>query len=98
MDVETLAQRIVTEFGYKEQNAPLVAKKLLASTPQIYAVVEQWWQTHTLSAIAIEGYTLNRLMREHGMNPIAAMLTLDWLAREPEKAMSSLARGHDRVS
>ncbi len=31
------------------------------------------------------------------MKPPAALLTLDWLLREPDKAVASLRKGHDWV-
>lgn len=32
------------------------------------------------------------------MNEVAGFLTLDWLLREPEKAIASLKKGHDTIS
>jgi len=47
--------------------------------------------------IAVEGYTVGSLMLRHGMNKVAAVLTLDYLRRDPEKALDSLRKGHDSV-
>ena len=41
--------------------------------------------------------TIQRLIEQHNMKPIAAFLTLDWLSREPEAAIASLKCGYDRV-
>ena len=40
--------------------------------------------------LSIAGYTLQRLIDEHGMLPVAAFLTLDWLLRDPARATASL--------
>jgi hypothetical protein len=93
-----LVTRLVSEFGYPLQGAQMVAEKLLACGPEIKAAFLYWWNEGSLDDLVVEGYTVQRLMEEHGMNPIAAFLTLDWLMREPEKAKVSLARGHDRVT
>ena len=40
---------------------------------------------------------MQRLADEHGMNPIAAYLTIDWLIKDPEAALMPLTKGHDWV-
>ena len=93
-----LTPRLISEFGYPKVGAQQVADKLAACNPTIKAACWRWWQTSALdAALESEGYTLSRLMNEHGMKPVAAFLTLDWLAREPGAARASLARGHDRI-
>lgn len=97
-DAADLTSRLISEFGYPKTGAQRVAGKLVVCNPTVKAAFWHWWQTGTLdAALEVEGYTLAQLMNEHGMKPIAAFLTLDWLAREPEAARASLARGHDRV-
>ena len=74
--------------------------ELLAS-PSLDAVVrlhlETFLKKGTLDDLTVEGYSVTRLIKEHGMNELAAFLTLDWLKQEPEKAKASLARGSDWV-
>jgi hypothetical protein len=43
-------------------------------------------------------WSVEKLMSERGMNEIAALLTLDWLIKEPQKAADSLAKGRELVS
>jgi hypothetical protein len=57
----------------------------------------KWWRTGEFTQIEVESYTWKSLMEQHNLNPIAALLTLDWLTREPEKAKQSLTKGHDFV-
>jgi hypothetical protein len=45
----------------------------------------------------VEGYSIERLMKEFGMNPIAAFLALDWLIRDPDTARALIKRGFDRI-
>ncbi len=97
MDAQSLIPRLVSEFGYPQAGAQLVADKLENCSPEIQAAFWEWWNTGSLSEIQIEGYTIQRLMAEHHMKPIAAFLTLDWLQREPQKALVSLTKGHDQV-
>jgi hypothetical protein len=96
--LDTIRTRLTREFGYSESGARIVAEKLIACSPQIKSAIAVWWNTGDLTDLEIEGFTVQRLMEQHGMKPIAAFLTLDWLVREPERARASLARGHDRVT
>ncbi len=93
-----LVPRLMAEFGYPRAGAELVAQKLTHATEIVWHAFLSWWQTGTLPELDVADYSLSQLMREHGMNPIAALLTLDWLAREPEAAKRSLHKGHDQVA
>lgn len=97
INANELIHRLTTEFGYPPKGAQIVAEKLANCTPQIQATFTKFWETGEISVMEVEGYTVSRLMAEHGMKPIAAFLTLDWLIREPEKAKASLKKGHDVV-
>jgi hypothetical protein len=94
--VEDLLLRLTTEFGYGPQIAKDTANDLLDSSPAIKLAFWHWWQTSELdNSLEIDGYTVERLIREHGMNPVGAFVTLDWLRRDPQQALSALKRGHD---
>ncbi len=99
IDTQLLIPRLTSEYGYPQKGAQLVADKLVACSPSIVQAFERWWASGNLpDDFQVEGYSPQSLFNEHGMNPIAAFLTLDWLGREPEKALASLRKGHDRVT
>lgn len=50
----------------------------------------RWWETGELPTVEVEGYTAGRLAKERSLNPMAALLTLDWLLREPEAARAAI--------
>ena len=97
MTMESIMDRLTTEFDYPEQGSELVAQKILEMQPSLRSEFDQWWNTGIVPTLEIEGYSVAMLMSEHNMNPIAAFLTMDWLLREPEKAITSLERGHDQI-
>jgi|SRR3990172_3538034 len=97
MDAQSLIPRLVSEFSYPQAGAQLVADKLVSCSPEIRVAFLELWNTGRLTEMQIEGYTVQRLMTEHHMKPIAAFLTLDWLRRDPQKALASLKKGHDKV-
>src|SRR5512146_317559 len=97
MEERALVERLMRDFGYPEQGAYLVARKVQSMERSIAAAFEAWWNGTVPERVEVEGYTVERLMREHGLKPIGAFLTLDWLAREPEKAKAAVARGYDYI-
>lgn len=60
--------------------------------------LEEYLTTGKEPEMTIEGYSYSSLKKDHGMNPIAALLTLNFLIKQPEKAKESLRKGHDHVS
>lgn len=92
-----LRTRLMQEFGYPRGGAELVIEKILQMQPVILAEFREWWQKGTVSELEIEGYTVKGLMEEHGLNQLAAFITLDWLVREPDKAKACLRRGYDLI-
>jgi hypothetical protein len=92
-----LVSRLIGEFGYSSHAADITARELMAADPRIQEAFSHWWKTGEIVEFETEGYNVQRLADEHGMNPVAAYLTLDWLVKEPEAALASLKRGHDWV-
>lgn len=97
MEKDALISRLISEFKYPPKGAALVAEKILACAPDLQRAFTTWWENGELPSVEVEGYSVERLMLEHGMNPIAALLTLDFLRREPQRALTSLHKGHDQA-
>jgi hypothetical protein len=97
MERDTVVSRLVEEFGYPLHGASLVADKLLALSPPVREAFISWWDGGPLPSLEISGETVRTLMDQHGQQPIAAFLTLDWLQRDPVAARRVLRKGHDSV-
>jgi|WetSurMetagenome_2_1015567.scaffolds.fasta_scaffold627208_2 hypothetical protein len=98
MNANELIPRLTSEFDYPLKGAQIVAEKLANVSPQMKEIIAKFWDTGEIPSIEVNGYTFSRLAQEHNMKPIAALLTLDWLIRDPEKAKASLKKGHDSVT
>lgn len=97
MDKDNLITRLIVEFGYPPKGAALLAEKIFALSADMFEIFSIWWENGIVPNVEVEGYTVERLAHEHGMNTIAALLTLDFLRCEPNRALESLRKGHDRV-
>jgi hypothetical protein len=97
MKKDELIPRLISEFNYPQSGAEIVAEKIIKSSPIVQKAFNEFWESGTIPEIEIEGYTIASLSNAHGMKPIAALLTLDWLIRDPASAKKSLEKGHDFV-
>lgn len=92
-----LEARLIREFEYPPSKAALVAAKLAAMDDSVVAEFWHWWQTGDLrSEVKYAGYTVKDLIREFRLQPVAAFSSLDWLRREPERALEVLRRGREQ--
>ena len=97
LEPEQIMRRLMAEFGYSEDRARMVAWDLTVAVPPVRDAFLQWWTAGVIPDLEIEGYSLQRLIDDHSLQPIGAFLTLDWLATEPHEARRALTEGYDVV-
>lgn len=85
---------ILMQRGYTQRNASLVAEEMVNIAPQLQQYLEAWLMDKSYNEnYEVGKYSLKRLQEERRMNYPAALLTMDWLIKEPEAALRSLNRG-----
>lgn len=94
MDNQQIIQAIQSKYPDK-YSSEKISSSLEKMSPVIKKALVEFLQNHQHPQINLEGYTVEKLVNESGMNEIAAYLTLDWIIREPEQALDSLKKGHD---
>ena len=82
----------------KDENYPAhmvegTIAKLNKLQPVVADSFDSWLNHGKLPIIEIEGYTYSILINDYGMKPVGAFLTLDWICRDPQKAILSLKKG-----
>ncbi len=80
---------------YSEVGISAILQELISMDKEIRNEFENYLSGKPVKDLKFAGYTLKKLELEHGMNPIAGFLTLDWIKRSPKDATESLKRGHD---
>lgn len=81
------------ERGYNAYSAQLVAEDLSKLSEPLSEHLINWLDDESYSKdFVANGYSMSWLQSERQMNYPAALLTMDWLIREPEKAIESLKR------
>ena len=85
---------ILMQRGYTQRNASQVAEEMVNIAPQLQQYLEAWLMDKSYNEnYEVGEYSLKRLQEERRMNYPAALLTMDWLIKEPEAALRSLNRG-----
>lgn len=70
-----------------------MAQKIEKANKKIYNAVIDYIEKGIKPTISVEGYSCKQLMQQFNMSVIAALLTLDWLLREPELAKQAILDG-----
>lgn len=89
MDKDTLVKHLVQK-GYDEKSANLVAKDLLGLDSPLNDYLRQWIEGGIITDYTIDNYSIVGFMQDRAMTYPAALLTMDWIIKEPEKALKSL--------
>ena len=95
MTTEAIIDRLITE-GYPAAQAPAVAERLLALPGPFSDAFVLWMDSGELAQVESDGYSLRSLVDDHDVKMPGAILTLDWLRRDPEAARQTIHR-RDRV-
>lgn len=90
---KNILYKLLKEEAYPEYMIEGTVAKLEKLQPEIDSAFSAWVLDSTKPDIIVEGYTFDSLVRDFGMKPVGAFLTLDWLVREPKSATAALKRG-----
>lgn len=86
--IELLVQR-----GYMENNAKLVAEEILTLHPSLQPLWEHWVNDPTVcDGFEAEGFSIRFFMEKQRMAYPAALLSVDWILKEPEAAVKSIKK------
>lgn len=86
-------KRILIEDGYPESQANSVASDLLSIDNILQKGLLLWLEYKEETDYLIEGIKLSDLKMKFGMTYPAALLTMDWLIKEPNIAIKAINRG-----
>lgn len=87
MDKNNVTKILTEREGYTEKRAALLASECQNMSEELMPLFEKWLQDASLMEdFTTHGYSLLNMMHQRGMNYLAALLDVDWLIKEPEKA------------
>lgn len=95
---QRLTDLLVNRLNYGMADASGMVPELIAMQPAIKQAFVAWLEKGTIpDEPRYEGYSAQSLALKHNLQPVAAFLTLDWLATEPETAKRAISEGYDQV-
>ena len=85
---------IMERLDCDEKTAERLAVKLTAISDELKPILEAWLASGVESnGIEFNGYSINSLLKKDGVKFTGALLTLDWLIRDPKKAAAVIEKG-----
>lgn len=92
MNREQIVQALL-KHQYTQIQADGVAEELTNIDIQLVPLLEKWIQAEVESDFKAEGFSLLELMSLYKMAYPAALLTIDWLIKDPIQASDAIKRG-----
>jgi len=86
-------KKTLIERDYPEKQADSVTSNLLDIDQTLQKGLLLWLENQEETDYYIEGIKLSELKAKFDMTYPAALLTMDWLIKEPELAIKSIYRG-----
>lgn len=92
--MEQMIDLIVERNGCSRSQAAMIAGDLSRLNPRLQPLLDAWVAEGKEDDDTLyEGYSVNSLKSGMHMLFTGALLTLDWLLRDPETARNALSRG-----
>ena len=89
-----MKQTIMQRLGCTESDAEMVLREVQQLHSSLKDAWDQWIRDEKIDeTVCAEGYTISQLMETYDIPFTGAILTLDWLLKEPEQAKQALTHG-----
>ena len=86
-------KEVLLERGYTDKLVNAVIHDLMTIDESLKEGFSLWLESEKETDYTIQGIALSELKNKFDMTYPAALLTMDWLIKEPEKAIESINRG-----
>lgn len=90
--MEQIKDRLIQQ-GYTSMQVEKIASELQMIDCSLIEGLQLWLSGEEEKDYTIEGIKLSELKQKFKMTYPAALLTMDWLIKEPERAIKSIGRG-----
>lgn len=70
-----------------------LAKDLEQMNPELQSILSDWLIGRPYTDIWVKGFSIQSLMENYDLEFTGALLTLDWISKEPDAAIKALEYG-----
>ena len=92
MDIKDIIKKLV-DNNYPEKQAPVVAQELIRMDVKLVLLLEAWMKDGQETDFEAEGFSVVDFRTKYHMTYPAALLTMDWLLKEPVIAKEAISHG-----
>lgn len=85
---------ILIKRGYNSERAELVANELTTIDLTLHEPLNRWLNAGVETDINVNGISLLELMRTYNLKYPAALLSIDWIIKNPKEALSVIRSKH----
>lgn len=83
-------KEVLIQRGYNKTDAELMARELVLIDSHLNEPLELWLELKEESEVEVKGISLKKLMQRNKLTYPAALLSVDWIYKEPDIALSVL--------
>lgn len=87
---EKIKDILIRELGYSEYVAELTANDLMNLKPELKGALTDWLDDRAEKVISICGISTKNLTEDKEMTYPSALVSLNWILMDPEKAIPEL--------
>ena len=92
--MKELMEILEKRYEYSDDELEMLRGDLGELDASLMLLLEKWKSDENYSDITeYSGYSLDSLRRDYGMNFIAALLTLNWIIKDPKQAVPAIESG-----
>ncbi len=85
-------KEILVKRGYNDQRADLVSRNLAAIDARLQEPLYIWLMKNQETEVELEGVSIKQLMLRNKLKYPAALLSIDWIYKEPNVALAVLKK------
>lgn len=93
MNSQYIEKTLVERGEYTESQAALITKDLMQIDSMLMPSLSKWIKDGVETDFSVEGFTLYGIKSKYNMTYPAALLTMDWLVKEPNIAKEAIKHG-----
>jgi len=79
--------------GYSEKAASVLAEDLLRVSTELEPCLQSWCKSGEETDFSAAGFSIKGLMQKYQLRYPAALLSIDWVIKEPNVAIAAIKRG-----
>lgn len=92
MKLEEIIQGLKSK-GFSDTESSVIAPDLFNISPALQPLLESWLKNGREEDYETSSFSIKELMKKYGLEYQAALLSIDWLIKEPEIATQVILQG-----